>query len=72
LEEQLLQSSAANLLKESGMQQILLWPTLAILAGASATIPIVQNSTTRNLLYWVVLSPLAVGLLSAFWLTGIR
>lgn len=54
------------------MQQILLWPTLVILAGASATIPVVQNSTTRNLLYWLVLSPIAVGLVSAFCLKGIR
>jgi hypothetical protein len=54
------------------MQQILLWPTLAILAGASATIPAVQNPTTRNLLYWTVLSPLTVGMVSAFWLAGIR
>jgi hypothetical protein len=54
------------------MQHILLWPTLTILAGASATIPVVQNSTTRNLLYWLVLSPIAVGLVSAFWLTGNR
>jgi hypothetical protein len=54
------------------MQQVLLWPTLAVLAGASATIPMVQNSTSRHLLYWVVLSPLAVGLVSVFWLTGVR
>jgi hypothetical protein len=72
LESQLLQEGHSTSLKEFGMQQIVLWPTLAILAGASATIPIVQNSTTRNLLYWIVLSPLAVGLISAFWLTGIR
>jgi len=54
------------------MQQMLLWPTLAILAGATATIPAVHNSTTRTLLYWLVLSPLALGLVSAFYLTGIR
>ena len=54
------------------MQQILLWPTLAILAGASATIPIIQNSNTRTLLYWLVLSPLVVGLVTAFWMTEIR
>lgn len=54
------------------MQQVFIWPTLAILAGASATIPAVQNVTTRNLLYWLVLSPLVVGLVSAVWLTGIQ
>jgi hypothetical protein len=54
------------------MQQVFLWPTLAILAGASATIPAIQNSTTRNVLYWLVLSPVAVGLVSAVWLSGIR
>ena len=53
------------------MQQFLLWPTLTILAGASATIPVVQNSYTRNLLYWLVLSPIAVGLLSVVCM-GIR
>jgi hypothetical protein len=54
------------------MQQYILWPTLAILAGASATIPAVQNATTRNVLYWLVLSPLAVGLVTVFCFTGIR
>ncbi len=54
------------------MQHFLLWPTLTFLAGASVTIPIVQNSNTRNLLYWLVLSPIAVGLVSAVCLAGIR
>jgi hypothetical protein len=54
------------------MQQYILWPTLAILAGASATIPAVQNATMRTVLYWVVLSPLALGLVSVFYLTSIR
>ncbi|HEY3704281.1 MAG TPA: hypothetical protein VGL22_04420 [Terracidiphilus sp.] len=54
------------------MQQAIFWPTLVVLAGASATIPVVQNPTTRHLLYWVVLSPLALGVVSAFWLAGIR
>jgi hypothetical protein len=50
------------------MQHFLLWPTLTLLAGASATIPVVQNSNTRNLLYWLLLSPIAFGLLSAVYL----
>jgi len=54
------------------MQQMLLWPTLVILAGASATIPAVHNSTMRTVLYWLILSPLALGLASAFYLTGTR
>jgi len=54
------------------MQHFLLWPTLAILAGAAATIPVVQNSTTRNTLYWFVVSPIAFGLVSAIWLAGLR
>jgi hypothetical protein len=54
------------------MQQFLLWPTLTILAGASATIPVVQNANTRNLLYWLVLTPIALGLLSVVCLAGIR
>ena len=54
------------------MQHFLLWPTLTILAGASATIPVVQNSNTRSFLYWLVLSPIALGLLSVICLAGIR
>jgi hypothetical protein len=54
------------------MQQMILWPTLAILAGATATIPAVQNSTLRHLLYWLVLSPVAVGLVAVLVFTGIR
>lgn len=54
------------------MQQMLLWPTLAILAGATSTIPAVQNSTVRHLLYWLVLSPVAVGLIAVLVFTGIR
>jgi hypothetical protein len=57
---------------EFRMQHFLLWPTLTFLAGASVTIPAVQNSNTRNLLYWLVLSPIAVGLVSAVCLAGIR
>jgi hypothetical protein len=54
------------------MQHVFLWPTLAILAGATATIPIVQNSTSRTVLYWLVVSPLALGLASVVCLAGIR
>jgi hypothetical protein len=54
------------------MQHFLLWPTLTILAGAYATIPVVRNSNTRSILYWVVLSPLALGLLSMACLTGVK
>jgi hypothetical protein len=73
LDRQLQQVRHSISLKESfHMQQFLLWPTLTILAGASATIPVVQNSNTRNILYWLVLSPLALGLLSAVCLEGIR
>ena len=63
--------ASISLKERFGMQHFLLWPTLTILAGASATIPVVQNSNTRNLLYWLVLSPMAVGLLSVFCM-GIR
>ena len=54
------------------MQLFSPWPTLAILAGAAATIPVVQNSTTRNVFSLFVLSPLDLGLVSAIWLTGLR
>jgi hypothetical protein len=36
------------------MQQLLFWPTLTILAGAAVTVPAIQNSTIRNVLYWGV------------------
>jgi len=54
------------------MQQLYLWPTLAILAGAAVSVPAIQNSTIRNVLYWLVLSPIALGLVSVYALTGIR
>ena len=54
------------------MNQILLWPALVVLAGAAASIPVVQNSTNRAVLYWLVLSPLALGLAGALCLLGIR
>jgi hypothetical protein len=54
------------------MQHFVLWPMLVILGGAAATIPVVQNSTTRNILYLFVMSPIAFGLVSAIWLTGLR
>jgi len=54
------------------MQQLFLWPTLAILAGAAVSVPAIQNSTIRNVLYWLVLSPIALGLVSVCCLTGIR
>jgi len=54
------------------MPQILLWPTLAVLAGVCAIIPAVQNTTTRSILYWLVLSPLVLGLVSVVCLSGVR
>jgi hypothetical protein len=54
------------------MQQLVLWPTLAVLAGAAVSVPAIQNSTIRNVLYWLVLSPIALGLVGVYCLTGIR
>ena len=54
------------------MQPLLFWPSLAILAGAAVSVPAIQNLTMRNVLYWLVLSPLALGLVSVYCLTGIR
>lgn len=54
------------------MQQLFFWPTLAILAGAVASVPAIQNSTVRNVLYWLVLSPIALGLFSVYCLTRVR
>lgn len=54
------------------MQHLLLWPTMLVLAGGAVTVPVIQNSTVRNVLYWLVLSPLALGLVSVYCLTGIR
>ncbi len=54
------------------MNQVLLWPALVVLAGAAASIPVVEKSSTRALLYWLVLSPIALGLAGAFCLLGIH
>lgn len=54
------------------MPQMLLWPTLLVLGGTAATIPAIQNSNMRNLLYWLVLSPMAMGLVCVAFLGGIR
>ncbi|HKF46296.1 MAG TPA: hypothetical protein VKB38_02990 [Terracidiphilus sp.] len=54
------------------MEHMLVWPTLALLAGAAASVPMVENSNNRALLYWVVLSPAALGLAGIAFLVGIR
>jgi len=54
------------------VQQLLFWPTLTILAGTAVSVPVIQNSTIRNVLYWGVLSPIALGLVTVYCLTGIR
>jgi hypothetical protein len=53
------------------MGHLLIWPTLALLAGTAASIPMVENSNNRALLYWVVLSPAALGLAGIAFLAGI-
>lgn len=54
------------------MGHMLIWPTLALLAGSAALIPMVENSNNRAILYWVVLSPLALGLAGMVCLVGLR
>lgn len=54
------------------MVQTMLYPTLALLGAAIASIPMIQNSNNRAILYWAVLSPAALGLLGAAVLFGIR
>jgi hypothetical protein len=54
------------------MQSFLLWPTLAILAGAAAAVSVVQESTKRSVLCRFALSPIAVGLAPVVRPTGIR
>ena len=54
------------------MVQEIFWLFLIFLAAAIGTVPAIQNTTVRNMLYWLVLSPIALGLVSVFCLTGIR
>lgn len=54
------------------MLHTMLYPTMALLGAAVASIPVIQNSTNRTVLYWAVLSPAALGLLGAAVLLGIR
>lgn len=51
------------------MHSILLWPALTVIAGAAASIPAIQDSGNRALLYWLVLPSLAVGII-AIWSRG--
>ncbi len=54
------------------MSHVFLWPTLALLGAVAASIPAVQNSNNRAVLYWVVLSPMALGLLGVAMLLSMR
>lgn len=54
------------------MGHMLIWPTLALFAGAATTIPMVENSSNRAILYWVVLSPAALGIAGMACLMGLR
>jgi hypothetical protein len=54
------------------MNQIYVWPALVVLAGTAASIPMIENSNNRSLLYWCILSPLALGMAGAFCLIGIH
>ena len=56
----------------SAMPHTVLFPTLALLGAAAASIPVIENSINRAVLYWAVLSPVALGLLGAAVLLGIR
>jgi hypothetical protein len=52
------------------MQSIVLWPALALLGGAAAvTIPAVQDSGSRSILYWVVIPTVALSV-AALWVHG--
>lgn len=54
------------------MVHSVLFPTLVLLAAVAASIPVIENSHSRAVMYWVVLSPVALGLLGAALLLGIR
>jgi hypothetical protein len=51
------------------MHSIVFWPALTLLAGAAVTVPAVQDSGSRTLLYWVVLPTLALSV-AALWVHG--
>lgn len=54
------------------MTHMFLLPTLMLLGAVAASIPAIENSHSRAVLYWVVLSPMALGLLAAALVLGIR
>ncbi|HWE86677.1 MAG TPA: hypothetical protein VG267_17165 [Terracidiphilus sp.] len=54
------------------MAHTVLVPTLALLGAAAASIPAIENSNSREVLYWAVLTPAALGLVGAALLLGIR
>lgn len=48
------------------MHATLFWPALTLIAGGAVSIPLVENAANRSVLYWIVLPPIAVGLLTIF------
>lgn len=53
------------------MHSFVVWPALALLAGAAATIPMMENGSSRSIWYWWVLPTLAVGLAAMLSHTGL-
>jgi hypothetical protein len=46
------------------MHSFILWPVLALAAGAVACAATIEDSFSRSVVYWLVLPPLAVGILA--------
>lgn len=51
------------------MHSVAFWPAITLLAGAAVTVPAVQDSGSRSILYWLVLPTLAIGF-AALWAHG--
>lgn len=53
------------------MHSIAIWPVLAVLGGVAATIPILENGSSRSVWYWWVLPPVAAGVVAVFSHAGL-
>jgi len=53
------------------MHSIVLWPFLTLAASAIALVPTVEDSGHRSLLFWLIIPPLLVGVLTVCTRLGV-
>jgi len=53
------------------MHSMVLWPLMALLAGAVVLVPTVGDSGNRSIVYWLIIPPLVAGILAAWAHMGI-